>query len=122
MPSLQLNDKTLETIKWDEQGLVPAIVQDAETGHVLMMAYMNADALQQTLDTGETVFYSRSRAALWHKGETSGNTQAVKAIFIDCDADTLLVLVNPTGPACHTNARSCFYRSLDEFQDNPVRE
>jgi len=122
MPSQQLNEATLQTIKWDEQGLIPAIVQDAESGHVLMMAYMNADALQQTLATGETVFYSRSRAALWHKGETSGNTQAVKAIYIDCDADTLLILVDPAGPACHTNARSCFYRSLEEFQDNPVRE
>ena len=122
MPSQQLNEATLQTIKWDEQGLIPAIVQDAESGHVLMMAYMNADALQQTLATGETVFYSRSRAALWHKGETSGNTQAVKVIYIDCDADTLLILVDPAGPACHTNARSCFYRSLEEFQDNPVRE
>jgi len=122
MPSRKLNDATLKTIKWDEQGLVPAIVQDAESGHVLMMAYMNADALQKTLDTGEAVFYSRSRAALWHKGETSGNIQTVQSIYIDCDADTLLILVKPAGPACHTNARSCFYRSLEEFQDNPVRE
>jgi len=122
MLSRKLNDATLKTIKWDEQGLVPAIVQDAESGHVLMMAYMNADALQKTLDTGEAVFYSRSRAALWHKGETSGNIQTVQSIYIDCDADTLLILVKPAGPACHTNARSCFYRSLEEFQDNPVRE
>jgi len=119
---MQLNEQTIETIKWDERGLIPAIVQDADTGHVLMMAYMNTEALRQTLDTGETVFYSRSKAALWHKGETSGNIQQVRSIYIDCDADTLLILVDPAGPACHTNARSCFYRSLSEFQDNPVRE
>ena len=119
---MQLNDATLDTIKWDENGFIPTIVQDANSGHVLMMAYMNAESLQKTLDTGETVFYSRSQQTLWHKGETSGNIQKVRSIYIDCDADTLLVLVDPAGPACHTNARSCFYRSLEEFQVNPARE
>lgn len=119
---MQLSEAALETIKWGETGLIPAIVQDAESGHVLMMAYMNAESLQQTIDTGETVFYSRSRGTLWHKGETSGNIQKVRGIYIDCDADTLLVLVDPAGPACHTNARSCFYRSLNEFIDDPKRE
>lgn len=119
---MQLSKATLDTIKWDEKGLVSAIVQDADSGHVLMMAYMNAESLQQTLDSGETVLYSRSRGTLWHKGATSGNKQEVRAIYIDCDADTLLVLVDPAGPACHTNARSCFYRSLNEFNDDPKRE
>jgi phosphoribosyl-ATP pyrophosphohydrolase/phosphoribosyl-AMP cyclohydrolase len=86
------------------------------------MAYMNAESLQATLDTGETVFYSRSRGELWHKGETSGNKQHVEAIYIDCDADTLLLLVKPAGPACHTGSKTCFYRSLNEFNDQPERE
>jgi phosphoribosyl-AMP cyclohydrolase len=102
-------------IKWDAQGLIPVIVQDAETMQVLMMAYMNAESLQQTLRTGETVFWSRSRSELWHKGATSGNIQRVQEIRIDCDADTLLILVEPAGPACHTGEQSCFYRSLTEF-------
>lgn len=106
---------TLDKIKWDEHGLLPAIVQDINTRQVLMMAYMNAEALQKMLAIGETVFWSRSRAELWHKGATSGNTQRVRELYIDCDADTLLVLVEPAGPACHTGATSCFYRSLTEF-------
>lgn len=101
-----------EQIKWDERGLVPAIVQDANTQQVLMMAYMNAESLQKTLDIGETVFWSRSRSELWHKGATSGHVQKVKSIAVDCDGDTLLVLVDPAGPACHTGEVSCFYRSL----------
>ncbi len=101
-------------IKWDERGLVPAIVQDANTHQVLMMAYMNSESLQKTLDTGEAVFWSRSRSELWHKGETSGNVQRVQAIYLDCDGDTLLVMVEPAGPACHTGAVSCFFTSLDE--------
>ena len=100
-------------IKWDEHGLVPAVVQDADTKQVLMMAYMNAESLRQTLDTGETVFWSRSRGELWHKGATSGNVQRVTAIYVDCDGDTLLVLVRPAGPACHTGEVSCFYRRLE---------
>ncbi len=99
-------------IKWDAQGLVPTVVQDANTRQVLMMAYMNAESLKRTLETGETVFWSRSRRELWHKGATSGHTQQVREIFVDCDGDTLLVLVEPAGPACHTGEMSCFYRPL----------
>ena len=99
-------------IKFDTNGFVPAIVQDAESKEVLMMAYMNAESLRMTMETGETVFWSRSRSELWHKGMTSGNIQKVVEIKVDCDADTLLVLVNPAGAACHTGERTCFYRSL----------
>lgn len=98
-------------IRWDSRGLVPAIVQDEATREVLMVAWMNAEALRLTLETGETHFWSRSRGALWHKGQTSGNTQRVTSIRLDCDGDTLLVQVNPNGPACHTGAVSCFYRT-----------
>ncbi len=97
-------------IAWNEQGLVPAIVQDATSGRVLMLAWMNAESLHRTLAGGETVFWSRSRAAFWHKGETSGNVQRVRSIQVDCDGDTLLLLVDAAGPACHTGAVSCFYR------------
>ncbi len=103
-----------EQIKWDTQGLVPTVVQDAQTLRVLMVAYMNRESLEQTLAIGETVFWSRSRGELWHKGATSGNTQRVQAIYVDCDGDTLLVEVNPKGPACHTGNISCFYRRLAE--------
>lgn len=102
----------LSEIKYDANGLVPAIVQDSETKEVLMMAYMNAESLRLTIETGETWFWSRSRGELWHKGATSGNIQKVIDVRVDCDADTLLVLVKPAGPACHTGERSCFYRSL----------
>jgi phosphoribosyl-ATP pyrophosphohydrolase/phosphoribosyl-AMP cyclohydrolase len=105
-------------IKWDEYGLVPVIIQDANTLQVLMMAYMNAESLQKTLESGETVFWSRSREALWHKGETSGNVQRVREIYVDCDGDTLLVLVEPAGPACHTGAVSCFFTSLETRLDS----
>jgi phosphoribosyl-AMP cyclohydrolase len=100
-------------IKFDANGLVPAIIQDVQTKEVLMLAYMNAESLQLTLKKGETYFWSRSRSELWHKGETSGNLQKVVEIFIDCDADTLLVRVQPIGPACHTGEQTCFYRSLE---------
>ena len=99
-------------IKFDSSGLVPAIVQDAETQEVLMMAYMNRESLQLTLEKGETHFWSRSRAELWHKGATSGNTQRVVEVRLDCDADTLLIRVQPAGPACHTGNRTCFYREI----------
>jgi phosphoribosyl-ATP pyrophosphohydrolase/phosphoribosyl-AMP cyclohydrolase len=99
-------------LKWDERGLIPAVVQDAETGEVLTLAYMNAESLELTLETGETWFWSRSREELWHKGATSGNTQQVVEIRYDCDGDALLVRVVPAGPACHTGERSCFYRAL----------
>ncbi len=99
-------------LRWDERGLVPAIVQDARTHAVLMLAYMNEEALRRTIATGETWFWSRSRQTLWHKGATSGNIQHVVDIRVDCDGDTLLVLVHPEGPACHTGNYSCFYRRL----------
>ena len=101
-------------IKWNEQELIPAIVQDANTGQVLMLAYMNAESLQRTLETGQTWFWSRSRRELWNKGATSGNTQRVVEVRADCDADTLLVRVEPAGPACHTGQQSCFYRRLPD--------
>lgn len=118
---MPLEKRVLEAIEWNERGLIPAIVQDASTLEVLMMAYMNAASLQATLDRGKTTFWSRSRRTLWQKGETSGNTQQVIDIRIDCDSDTLLILVEPAGPACHTNARSCFFRSFDEFIREPRR-
>ena len=100
-------------LKWNEQGLIPAVVQDAENGMVLMVAWMNAEALRLTLSTGETHFWSRSRQEMWHKGATSGNTQKVVSVSADCDADVLLVKVEPAGPACHTGEVSCFYRTFD---------
>src|SRR6185503_20585994 len=101
-----------EQVKWDERGLIPAIVQDVNTQQVLMMAYMNQESLRLTLETGETVFWSRSRNELWHKGATSGNVQRVSDIHVDCDGDTLLIQVEPGGPACHTGAVSCFFDAL----------
>lgn len=101
-----------DELKWDERGLIPAIVQDAATGEVLMLAYMNREALEKSISTGETHFWSRSHHKLWHKGETSGNFQLVKEIRYDCDGDALLLLVEPKGPACHTGHKSCFYRRL----------
>jgi phosphoribosyl-AMP cyclohydrolase / phosphoribosyl-ATP pyrophosphohydrolase len=97
-------------VAFDERGLVPCVVQDWRSGEVLTVAYMNAEALARTRETGEMHFWSRSRDELWHKGETSGNSQAVKAIRYDCDADALLALVEPAGPACHTGERTCFHR------------
>jgi len=96
-----------------QNGLIPAIVQDASTKDVLMLAYMNGESLQKTIQSGETWFWSRSRQELWHKGATSGNTQKVVEIRYDCDADTLLVLVKPEGPACHTGEQTCFFRKLE---------
>ncbi len=101
---------TAMEIRFDDQGLVPCIVQDARTGEVLTLGYMNEEALERTRATGETHFFSRSRGELWHKGETSGNVQRVEALRYDCDADALLALVDPAGPACHTGERSCFFR------------
>ena len=97
----------LSTLTFNEVGLIPAIVQ-SESGRVLMMAWMNAESLSETIAQGETVFYSRSRETLWHKGETSGNTQSVQKIEADCDGDALLVTVIENGPACHTGSESCF--------------
>jgi len=97
-----------KAVSFDQSGLVPAIVQDARTREVLTLAYMNQESLTRTLESGETWFWSRSRNELWHKGETSGNTQQVVSLASDCDNDAIVVLVNPAGPACHTGARSCF--------------
>lgn len=101
------------SIKFDEKGLVPAIIQDSSNSQILMMAYMNEESLAKTMESGFTWFFSRSRQKLWMKGETSGNTQQVEQILYDCDEDTLLIKVKPNGPACHTGNYSCFYRSLD---------
>lgn len=103
-----------KTIKFDEHGLAPAIVQDAHTREVLMLAYMNEESLARTLETGQTWFWSRSRNELWHKGATSGNTQDVVTLTTDCDNDAIVVLVEPAGPACHTGARSCFDLQVPE--------
>jgi phosphoribosyl-AMP cyclohydrolase len=100
-------------LKFDERGLITAVVQDATTKTVLMVAWMNAESLALTQTTGETHFWSRSRQQLWHKGSTSGNVQRVRDIRFDCDGDTLLVLVDPAGPACHTGETSCFFRQLE---------
>jgi len=105
-----VSELNLDEIRFDERGLIPCIVQDWRSGEVLTLAYMNAQALELTLSTGETHFFSRSRQELWHKGATSGNTQTVRAIRYDCDGDALLALVEPTGPACHTGQRTCFHR------------
>ncbi|MCS6826522.1 MAG: phosphoribosyl-AMP cyclohydrolase [Caldilinea sp.] len=102
----------LQELRYNEAGLIPAIVQDVHTGQVLMMAWMNAESLALTLELGETVFWSRSRQKLWHKGATSGNIQKVVAVSLDCDGDTLLIQVEPAGPACHTGAASCFFRKI----------
>ena len=104
----------LSELKYNEAGLVPCIVQDADTGEVLMMAWMSAESLALTLERGETVFWSRSRQELWHLGATSGKTQKLVDLRFDCDGDTLLAMVRPAGPACHTGARTCFYRSMVE--------
>jgi len=104
-------------IRYDSRGLVPAVVQDDATGQVLMVAWMNEEALQCTAATGEAHFWSRSRRELWHKGATSGNTMVVRDILVDCDADTLLVKVDPEGPACHTGERSCFFRLWQSGSD-----
>lgn len=101
-------------LQFDQNGLIPAVVQDASSGEVLMLAYMNAESLRRTLESGQAWFWSRSRQELWHKGATSGNFLNVKAILKDCDEDALVVKVEPLGPACHTGERSCFYRELEE--------
>lgn len=99
-------------LKYNSDGLIPAIAQDAQNGDVLMMAWMNSDAIQKTLETKKVTYWSRSRKALWVKGETSGHVQELVDFRIDCDRDCILVLINQTGSACHTNRRSCFYTSI----------
>ena len=103
---------TMDKVRFDERGLVPAVVQDALSGEVLMLAYMNRESLDRTIATGETHFWSRSRGELWHKGATSGHTQKVTGMSLDCDGDTILVRVLQTGAACHTGAYSCFFEKL----------
>ena len=105
-------DEWRESVKFDERGLIPAIVQDAHTGDVLTLAYMNEESLRRTIETGETWFWSRSRNELWHKGATSGNRQSVVGIAVDCDDDAILVTVRPHGPACHKGEMSCFHNNI----------
>jgi phosphoribosyl-ATP pyrophosphohydrolase/phosphoribosyl-AMP cyclohydrolase len=111
----------IDKIKFDERGLVPVIVQDAATRKVLTLAYMNAESLKRTIETNETWLWSRSRSSLWHKGETSGHTQRVLDILVDCDRDALTLLVRPNGPACHTGEQSCFHNALKEAGDSPEK-
>src|SRR5437868_10485949 len=111
-----MSETLIHNLKFDADGLIPTIVQDDETSEVLMLAYMNAESLSRSLQTGETWFWSRSRRELWHKGATSGHTQQVVDIRLDCDGDALVVRVNPRGPACHTGARTCFFRGAQETE------
>lgn len=107
-------EELINTLKFDASGLIPAVVQNIETNEVLMVAYMNADTIKQTLETGRATFWSRSRQEVWVKGDTSGNYMYVKEVRVDCDSDCLVVLVNPAGPACHTGNRSCFFRKIED--------
>jgi phosphoribosyl-ATP pyrophosphohydrolase/phosphoribosyl-AMP cyclohydrolase len=107
----------VQAIRFDNAGLVPCVAQDWDSGEVLTLAYMNEEALRRTCETGELHLFSRSRGELWRKGETSGNTQRVRQLRFDCDADAIVALVEPAGPACHTGQRSCFYRDLDGSAD-----
>lgn len=109
----------ISDLKFDERGLIPAIVVDTETKQVLMLAYMNAESLRISMEEGRTCFYSRSRETLWRKGETSGNVQSIVSITADCDADTLIVEVRKAGPACHTGAESCFFQPVYEGEEAP---
>jgi phosphoribosyl-AMP cyclohydrolase / phosphoribosyl-ATP pyrophosphohydrolase len=109
-----------DEVKFDPQGLVPVVAQDAESGEVLTLAYANAEALRLTAETGEVHFFSRSRGKLWRKGEESGNVMKLVQLRVDCDGDAVVALVEPSGPACHTGERSCFYRELDGGEPQPV--
>jgi len=109
-----LESAPILTPQFGADGLIPAIAQDARTGDVLMLAWMNAEALRLTLETGQATYWSRSRQALWRKGETSGHTQRVVEARVDCDQDAILLRVEQTGPACHTGAQSCFYRRIEQ--------
>lgn len=114
MANINLNaDEIISKIKFNDKGLVPAILQDEDTGEVLMLAYMNPDSIRKTIKTGKACFYSRSRQELWLKGETSGNFQEVSHLTLDCDNDTLLLQVQPAGPACHTGKKSCFFQNYE---------
>jgi phosphoribosyl-AMP cyclohydrolase len=107
-----VNQDLLDQVKFDDKGLIPAITQNARTGEILMQAFMNRESLEKTLETGNATYWSRSRGKLWMKGETSGNIQKVRQILIDCDQDSLVLLVEQKGPACHTGQETCFYRTL----------
>ena len=115
--TIQITKNNLDQLKFNSDGLIPAIVQDYANNDVLMMAYMNIDSLKETIKVGKTCFWSRSRKTYWVKGETSGHFQFVKGIFYDCDCDTLLIKVDQIGAACHTNQRSCFYRKIEWEKD-----
>jgi len=115
--TIQITKDNLDQLKFNSDGLIPAIVQDYANNDVLMMAYMNIDSLKETIKVGKTCFWSRSRKTYWVKGETSGHFQFVKGIFYDCDCDTLLIKVDQIGAACHTNQRSCFYRKIEWEKD-----
>lgn len=108
------------TLKYNDAGLIPAIAQDAQSGEVLMMAWMNAESVARTLETGKVTYWSRSRQSFWVKGESSGHAQALVDFRYDCDEDCILVLVNQTGPACHTNRRSCFYTAVREGDETEI--
>ncbi|AXX99754.1 phosphoribosyl-AMP cyclohydrolase [Profundibacter amoris] len=110
------------TLRFDNNGLIPAIAQEESTGEVLMMAWMNAEAVARTLKTGKVTYWSRSRQAFWVKGETSGHVQQLVELRVDCDRDCLLVLVRQTGPACHTNRRSCFYTAVQDGEEVEVMQ
>ncbi|MCX8108449.1 MAG: phosphoribosyl-AMP cyclohydrolase [Verrucomicrobiae bacterium] len=110
--------QALDTLKYDQNGLIPAIIQDATTGRVLMMAWMNRQSLEETIRRGQTVFWSRSRKKLWMKGETSGHVQKVRSIAVDCDSDALLIQVDQVGAACHEGYKSCFFRCLTSDGQN----
>ena len=115
-----LEPAALEDVHFNEAGLVPAVAQAHDTGEVLMMAWMNRESLAETLRTGRACYWSRSRRAFWRKGDTSGHIQRVRECRLDCDGDTVLLLVEQTGPACHTGARSCFFRRLGEAEGAPA--
>jgi phosphoribosyl-ATP pyrophosphohydrolase/phosphoribosyl-AMP cyclohydrolase len=105
----------VDNLRFNEKGLIPAIIQDADTGEALMLGYMNEESLRRTLASNEVWFYSRSRQELWHKGETSGNRLLVRSVWLDCDSDTILVKANPTGPVCHTGNKTCFFQELTDL-------
>src|SRR5262249_48654671 len=117
-----MSELLIQNLKFDDHGLITAVVQDDDTDEVLMVAHMNAESLAKTLQTGETWFWSRSRKELWHKGETSGATQRVVDIRLDCDGDALLVRVNPNGPACHTGERTCFFQTTGQTVRQTARQ
>jgi phosphoribosyl-ATP pyrophosphohydrolase/phosphoribosyl-AMP cyclohydrolase len=105
----------IDELKWDDDGLIPAVIQDVSTGEILTLAYVSRESLAKTRELGETVFFSRARRRLWHKGETSGNRQRIVSVMTDCDRDALVIQVQPQGPACHTGARSCFFETVEGF-------